>query len=183
MTQGVPGERPLADRLTVNVDGCAVDDLSFCGLPMVSVPADTGWDAFVAHAVESGWVGIELLSGLPGTVADVVTHNGGAHGQRVSDTVASVRTWDTVGGRQRTFAAADCGFVADGSRFLPASDEVARFRIIDVAFLFRQGDLTAPIDDDRLVAELGVAVGERVPLAQARNAALGLADVGSGRDQ
>ena len=148
--------------MAVNADGCAVDDLSFCGAVTVTVPADAGWEDLVATAVAEEWVGVESLAGLSGTVGEVVARAGSAYGQRVSDVVASVRTWDRVEDRQRTFTFADCRFAPDASRFAEAD----RYRLLDVSFLLRQGDLTSPIRDARLAAMLGIESGERVPLAR-----------------
>ena len=116
---------------------------------------------------------IEALAGLPGTVADVVVENGRAHGRAVADTVASVRTWDRALAAQRTFAAVDCGFVPGGSRFRERLGDGARYEILDVAFLFKQGDLSAPVDQT-LADALGIDAGARVPLAAVREAALKL---------
>lgn len=156
-------------EVAVNTDGCGVDDLSFCGAVSVTVPADVAWDDFVATAVTEQWVGVEALSGQPGSVGVVVASGRVAYGQGVGEVVASVRTWDEEADRQRTFAAADCEFRAGGSRF-SASD---RYRILDVAFLIRQGDLTAPVRDAQLLEVLGVDEGERVPLERVRTALLG----------
>src|SRR5699024_8203255 len=38
-----------------------------CGGAVVKVAAGEGWDDFVAHAVASGWAGVEALSGIPGS--------------------------------------------------------------------------------------------------------------------
>lgn len=150
----------------MNSDGCGVDDLSFCGAVSVTVPAEAVWDDFVAAAVAEQWVGVEALSGQLGTVGEVVAGGRTAYGQGVGEVVASVRTWDQETDRQRTFAAADCEFRAGSSRF----NESERYRILDVAFLMRQGDLTAAIRDAGLMALLGVEPGERVPLEQVREA-------------
>lgn len=150
----------------VNRDGCGVDDLSYCGAVEVTVPAGTAWDDFVAAAVDAGWVGVECLSGLPGTVGEAVAANRTAYGQAVADTVASVRTVDDEG-RQHTVACADCGFGEGTSRFAGDPDSIA-----SVDFLMRQGDLTRPVTDAALVALLGIAPGERVALTRVRAALL-----------
>ena len=65
-----------------------------CGGVVVTVAAGEPWDPFVAHAVERRWVGIEALSGIPGSVGATPIQNVGAYGQEVSQTLASVRVWD-----------------------------------------------------------------------------------------
>ena len=166
------GSAPLSvagRQVMVNADGCGVDDLSFCGAVTVTVPADLLWDDLVGVAVAQEWVGVEALHGLGGTVGEVVARAGAAYGQRVADVVASVRTWDRVEDRQRTFAAADCRFTQHGSRFAGTN----RYAVLDVSFLLRQGGLTAPIRDAGLVALLQVESGARVPLARVRTALVG----------
>ena len=166
---------PDHQGIDVNTDGCAVDDMAFCGAPVATVTAGQDWDGLVTLAVDSGWVGLEALAGIPGRVGAVVADNVTAHGQQPSDTVASVRTWDRRTQRQRTFPMIDCGFAPGRSRFQEVLDDgTVRYVVLDVAFLFQQGDVSAPIRDEGLAAALGARVGARVPLAEVREAALGL---------
>lgn len=142
-----------------------------CGGVLVTVAAGEPWDPFVARAVAEGWVGLEALSGIPGAVGSTPIQNVGAYGQEVAQTIASVRTWDRVDGRQRTFAAADCGFGYRHSRF---KAEPERYVVLDVTFQLRVGALGAPVAYAELARTLGVEPGERAPLADVRAAVLGL---------
>ena len=63
-----------------------------CGGAYVTVAAGEDWDALVARAVANGWVGLEALSGIPGSVGASPIQNVGASGQEVADTLARVRT-------------------------------------------------------------------------------------------
>ena len=45
---------------------------------------------------QEGWIGVEALSGIPGSVGATPIQNVGAYGQEVADTIASVRCWDRV---------------------------------------------------------------------------------------
>ncbi len=156
--------------IVVDDSACEVNDLAPCGGVQVSVPAHEVWDDLVARAVASDWVGLEALSGIPGTVADAVRVNAAAHGQAVADTAFSVRTWDRSIDAQKTFPLADCNFGPNTSRFLETLvDGSDRFELLDVAFLFRQGDLTTAILDAELAATLGIDVGGRLPLGTVRN--------------
>jgi UDP-N-acetylmuramate dehydrogenase len=142
-----------------------------CGVVSVTVGAGEPWDAFVESAVENGWVGVEALSGIPGTVGATPIQNVGAYGQEVAQTIARVRVWDRVLKGQRTFAAADCGFAYRHSRF---KADPSRHVVLDVTFDFHPGDLSAPIAYGELARTLGVEVGQRAPLAEVREAVLGL---------
>lgn len=147
-----------------------------CGGVMVTVAAGETWDDLVAHAVDRGWVGVEALSGIPGTVGATPIQNVGAYGQEVSQTIAQVRVWDRVLRGTRTFANADCRFGYRTSRF--KQDRLdpwgSRHVVLDVTFQFRIGTLAAPVAYAELARALGVEVGQRAPLADVREAVLGL---------
>jgi UDP-N-acetylmuramate dehydrogenase len=155
----------------VAADSDDPDDLACLGAVTVTVAAGESWDALVARGVDAGWVGIEALSGIPGSVGATPIQNVGAYGQEVSETLASVRTWDRKRGRLRTFAAADCGFGYRTSRF---KEEPGRFVVLDVTFLLKQGTLGAPVQYAELAATLGIELGQRAPLADVRAAVLKL---------
>lgn len=57
--------------------------------------ADSGawWDDIVAAAVDTGWWGVELMSGIPGNVGAAVAGNIAAYGQAVSDRLAWVEVY------------------------------------------------------------------------------------------
>ncbi|MCW2758471.1 MAG: murB, partial [Nocardioidaceae bacterium] len=137
----------------------------------VTVAAGESWDTFVATAVARGWVGVEALSGIPGSVGGTPIQNVGAYGQEVADTVARVRTWDRVDRTLRTYAAADCGFGYRTSRF---KQDPQRHVVLDVTFQLPLGDLGAPVRYAELARTLGVEEGGRAPLADVRAAVLAL---------
>ncbi|NLG21899.1 MAG: hypothetical protein GX555_10800 [Actinomycetales bacterium] len=152
--------------IVVDDSACDPHDLSPCGGVAVTVVGDVVWDVLVGAAVRSGWPGLEALAGVGRTVSEVIRTNPASHGQTVSDVVATVRTWDRRLDAQRTFPWSDCDFTPGGSRFaelLP--DGSQRYEILDASLLFKQGDLTAPVTDPALVRSLGIAPGDRVPLA------------------
>lgn len=145
---------------------------SGCSGAIVTVAAGENWDALVARAVEEEWGGgIECLAGIPGLVGATPIQNVGAYGSEVSQLIASVRTWDRATDRQATFAVADCGFAFRSSRF---KADPNRYLILAVTFQLPLGSLSAPIRYPELARTLGVAVGERVPAARAREAVLRL---------
>ncbi len=154
----------------VRTDGVeASGDL--CGGATVEVAAGTDWEALVERAQQEGWVGIECLSGIPGSTGATPLQNVGAYGQEVSQTIASVRTWDRHVGSQRTFAAAECAFGYRTSRF---KAEPGRYVVLAVTFAFRFGDLSTPLTYAELARTVGVPHGQRAPLAEVRQAVLDL---------
>lgn len=142
-----------------------------CGGAVVRVAAGEVWDDFVARAVASGWSGVEALSGIPGSVGATPVQNVGAYGQEVAQTIAQVRAWDRVERRQRTWAAADCGFSYRHSRF---KSEPGRHLILEVTFQLPTASLGAPVAYAELARSLGVEVGQRAPAADVRDAVLRL---------
>ena len=160
------------DGRVVRIETTGVEaDEDLCGGAMVTVAAGEPWDPFVAQAVDRGWVGVEALSGIPGSVGATPVQNVGAYGQEVAQTVASVRCWDRSEGRVRTFAGSECRFGYRTSRF---KRDPHRFVVLTVTFQFRLGDLSAPVEYGELARALGVPVGARVPMSDVRQAVLAL---------
>ena len=160
------------DRTVIRVltQGVVVD-LDSCSGAMVTVQAGETWDAIVARAVDEEGVGVEALSGIPGSVGATPIQNVGAYGQEVAQTIASVRVFDRYDREIRTVAAADCGFTYRSSRF---KAEPNRFVVLTVTFQFPLGDLGAPIAYAELARTLGVEIGARAPAARVREAVLEL---------
>jgi UDP-N-acetylmuramate dehydrogenase len=138
---------------------------------LVRVAAGEDWDAFVAHAVERSWVGVEALAGIPGLLGATPIQNVGAYGQEVAQTVARVRVWDRVLKGVRTFANAECGFGYRTSRF---KADPGRHVVLDVTFQLSLGSLGASVQYAELARTLGVEIGQRAPLAHVRDAVLEL---------
>ncbi|MDO4785040.1 MAG: UDP-N-acetylmuramate dehydrogenase [Propionibacteriaceae bacterium] len=146
-------------------------DVSDCGGAVVRVAAGEVWDEFVAEAVSQGWVGVEALSGIPGLAGATPLQNVGAYGADVSQTIASVRTFDRQRGQFATFPLAECGFGYRTSRFKQAG---GRYVVVEVVFHFPLGDWSAPIRYSELAGRLGVREQQRAPLAAVREAVLGI---------
>ncbi|HET9841798.1 MAG TPA: UDP-N-acetylmuramate dehydrogenase [Nocardioides sp.] len=164
------------DGIVVEVatTGVAADhegDDPTCGGILVTVAAGESWETLVEHAVANHWVGVEALSGIPGSVGATPIQNVGAYGQEVSQTLASVRVWDRRLKGMRTFAAADCGFAYRTSRF---KADPGRHLVLSVTFQFRQGELGAPVTYAELARTLGVEPGSRPRTSDVRQAVLDL---------
>ncbi|MGN8247016.1 UDP-N-acetylmuramate dehydrogenase [Cellulomonas soli] len=166
--------------------GIQVPDASACAGVTLTVPAGTPWDEVVAYAVEHGLFGVEALSGIPGSTGATPVQNVGAYGQEVAQSIAHVRVWDRARGRVRTLPFVTLAFGYRSSllkRSMRTADPAdprspwaptPRYVVLDVTFQLRPGSLSAPIAYAELARTLGVAVGERAPLAQVRQAVLGL---------
>ena len=140
-----------------------------CSGGLITVQAGEDWDELVSWANAEGFVGIETLAGIPGTVGAAPIQNIGAYGHEVSEVIARVRTFDRRERKVVTFAVTDCDFGYRTSRFKRESD---RYLILDVAFQMKQGEMSAPIQYQELADALGVSLGERAPLKQVLEATL-----------
>ncbi len=150
----------------------------------LTVAAGEDWDAVVAACVGEGLAGLECLSGIPGRAGATPIQNVGAYGQEVAERIISVRVYDRKRGAVLDLAGADCGFAYRTSAFKrsiqaePAPGEPAavtgRFVVLTVRFLLARDRLSAPVRYAELARALGIAEGDRAPLAAVRSAVLGL---------
>ncbi|MGY5765872.1 UDP-N-acetylmuramate dehydrogenase [Brachybacterium sp. DNPG3] len=184
-----PGEAPRLDA-TCEVgpsgepDGIPVDPADLtpldptCGGAIVEHFAGVSWDRAVQYAIAREMIGVEALSGIPGTVGATPIQNVGAYGQEVASTISRVRTWDREKGAVRTFFAADCDFSYRDSVFKrtrfdgPVPSATGRYVVLSVTFQHTIGRLSAPIRYAQLAEVLGVEVGARAPMTEVREAVL-----------
>ena len=156
----------------------AVQDDGFCGGVSVTATAGTPWDELVARAVSDEWVGLEALSGIPGSVGAAPVQNIGAYGAELSDTLASVRTWDRERGAVQTLVLVALGFGYRTSvlkRSLAAPyGPTPRYVVLDVTVHTRFGSRSAPVRYQQLADALGIAVGGTAPIADVRESVLRL---------
>jgi UDP-N-acetylmuramate dehydrogenase len=136
----------------------------------VRVEAGEQWDDVVAAAVTAGWSGVECLAGIPGMAGATPIQNVGAYGQEVAETITAVHVWDRRAGRTRTLPPTRCGFGYRTSVFKRSQ----RWVVLAVEFRLAVSGLGAPVRYAELAAALGVALGDRAPLAAVRDAVLGL---------
>ncbi|MFL5846461.1 MAG: UDP-N-acetylmuramate dehydrogenase [Solirubrobacteraceae bacterium] len=137
----------------------------------LAVQAGEPWDGFVARAVERGRAGVECLAGIPGSVGATPIQNVGAYGQDVSETITAVRVLDRRSGAIEDLTPEQCGF---GYRTSAFKREPGRWVVLRVSFLLPHAEVSGPIRYAELARTLGVSVGAPAPLADVREAVLGL---------
>ena len=137
----------------------------------LTVQAGNDWDDVVAFAVEQGVAGIEALSGIPGSTGATPVQNVGAYGQEVAQTITAVRVFDRAEKAERTLTPDECGFAYRDSRL---KRDPGRFVVLDVTFLLDESPLSRPVGYAELARTLGVEIGETAPLADVREAVIGL---------
>ncbi|WP_067142654.1 UDP-N-acetylmuramate dehydrogenase [Microtetraspora malaysiensis] len=156
------------DGLVVRAASTGVE---IAGDGRVTARAGEDWDALVFRCVTEGLAGVECLSGIPGLVGSTPIQNVGAYGQDVSQTVTGVRVYDRTAGEIRELSADQCGFAYRHSLF---KEEPGRHIVLAVTYALARSPLSGPVAYKELAARLGVEIGERVPLAEAREAVLAL---------
>ena len=159
------------------------------GRASVAVEAGEDWDALVSWSVGEQLAGLECLSGIPGLTGATPIQNVGAYGQEVAETIESVRAYDRHRGAVVQLSSAECEFGYRTSAFKRAwagpaatrrpgraarGEATGRFVVLGVTFALAVSPLSAPVRYPELASRLGVAVGQRVPLAAARAAVLEL---------
>jgi UDP-N-acetylmuramate dehydrogenase len=142
-----------------------------CSGGMITVAAGENWDEFVKWSIDNGFVGMESLSGIPGTIGASPIQNIGAYGHEVAEFIARVRTYDRKSGEQKTFSNSECGFEYRSSLFKKEKD---RYVILDVTFQLERGEMSLPIKYAELAKALNVYIEDRVLIEQARAAVLSL---------
>jgi UDP-N-acetylmuramate dehydrogenase len=166
--------------------------------------AGANWDDLVQSAVSLGSSGYAALSGIPGTVGGVIAQNAGAFGSEISDLVISVRAFNRIEGKVRTFTADQLSLGYRTSGFKKNSDWIiisAKFFLLGPAspstvgfsptktvktkkgsarplVVLPENELSASAIDEikyqSLAEHLGVAIGDYVSSSQVREAVLEL---------
>ncbi len=137
---------------------------------LVRVAAGQPWDEFAAETVAQGWSGVECLSGIPGAAGGAAIQNISAYGQDVGQIVTEVSVYDRDEGAVVVVPAQECLFEQRHSRFRHTD----RWVVLDVTLRLRVEEQSGPIVYDGLAQALSVPVGQRVPVAAAREAVLAL---------
>ena len=137
----------------------------------LTVEAGEAWEPFVARCVAEGLAGVESLSGIPGSIGATPIQNVGAYGQEVAETIVSVRVLDRERDAVEEMPPDACGFTYRSSAFKRVP---GRWVVLAVTFALERRALSAPLAYAELARTLGVRPGEGAPLADVREAVLGL---------
>jgi UDP-N-acetylmuramate dehydrogenase len=141
------------------------------GIDGVTAAAGEDWDALVTRTLAEGYSGLEALSGIPGTVGASPIQNIGAYGAELAAHVGELEVFDRVADEVVRLSATECGFAYRSSRF---KQEPGRWVVLSVTFALTKGSLSAPVGYAELAEAVGVALGERAPAAEVRQAVLTL---------
>ena len=146
-------------------------EVDACSGATLTIGAGEDWDLFVQTTINSGFAGLETLSGIPGTVGAAPIQNIGAYGHEVSEFITRVRTYDRQEKAIKTFTNSQCEFSYRNSHF---KAHPGRYVILEVQFQIRIGEESDPITYLELSRKLGVQLGDKAPVAATRAAVLEL---------
>lgn len=112
------------------------------GSALITAGSGENWDEFVASTVAEGYIGVESLSLIPGTVGATPVQNVGAYGQEISQTLVHVTAYDTQLKKMVTIKKEDCALAYRTSRF--KTNDHGRFFITYVTFRLKKGNPQPP---------------------------------------
>ena len=146
-------------------------EVDACSGATLTIGAGEDWDLFVQTTINSGYAGLETLSGIPGTVGAAPIQNIGAYGHEVSEFISRVRTYDRQEKALKTFTNSECEFSYRNSYF---KAHPGRYVVLEVQFQIRIGEESDPITYLELARKLGVQLGDKAPVVATREAVLEL---------
>lgn len=133
---------------------------------LIDAEAGEPWHPFVQWTLQQGFVGLENLSLIPGTVGAAPMQNIGAYGVELKDSFAGLTALDRNSGELREFSLAECDFAYRDSLF---KREAERWVILRVRFALSR---SAPLHLDygpvrQRLADQGIAVATAMDVSRA----------------
>jgi UDP-N-acetylmuramate dehydrogenase len=136
---------------------------------LVTAAAGVEWDRLVSLVVEQGLAGIEMLSGIPGSVGGTPVQNVGAYGTEISEVIEAVTVYDRQTGLVEKWGRDRCGFGSHRQSTFKHSD---RWVVLDVTLRLHRSDQSDPVKAPVIAERLGISVRGTASLADAREAVL-----------
>ena len=118
----------------------------------VNVPANFSFDALANILCDEGIAGVEMLSGIPGTVGAAIVQNIAAYGQKISDVFRSARAFDIAAGALLNLNADDLMFSYRSSALKPRNRYTPDKILLDVALKFGSHDKLQEIQHTEVLA-------------------------------
>ena len=159
--------------LLVRTRGIEFDDPDDSGRVLVRAEAGEQWDALVRESLARGLRGIEMLSGIPGSVGAAPVQNIGAYGGELSGVLARIEAVLSDGEGARWIGTDELG-LAYRTSALKRGELGGIVTRVELR-LEQAGDgLAAPVGYAQLAQTLDIEVGDRVPLQTLRAAVVRL---------
>lgn len=157
------------DATVIHAVSSGIERLDSRSGAVLRIQAGQSWDDLVARTVAEGFVGLEALSGIPGSVGAAPIQNIGAYGQELASTLVAVEFLDGITGVRSRVEAAELELGYRTSTLKQGRPGI----VLAVELALTSGDTTIA-GYDQLAGALGVAVGDAVPLAAVRERVLAL---------
>ena len=110
---------------------------------IVEAQAGENWHRFVSFCLEQGWLGLENLALIPGTVGAAPVQNIGAYGVELEQRVHSIQCWDLERAQWQHYTAQQCEFAYRDSLFKRAG--AGRYLITAVQFILSKASGWQPV--------------------------------------
>lgn len=136
----------------------------------VVAEAGASFDALVAASLARGAAGLEVLSGIPGSIGATPLQNVGAYGREIAEFVQWIEVIDRAGGAPLRVSAAECGFGYRHSRFRGKSEHV----VTQVCLRLPKQTSSLPLRYAELSRALQLSPGQSAKSTQVREVVLGL---------
>ncbi len=162
LSNTVLGEE-LEAPLLLYRDGPVIDIAQTGNSIMVRAAGSCRFDSLVELLCEQGIPGLELLSGIPGTVGGAVVQNIAAYGQRFSDRFASARAFDLHTGSMVDLDAEALDFSYRASSLKRSAGYTSRMVVLETVLEFPRDARPDPIAYKDIVtrhAECGRALDD-----------------------
>jgi len=156
------------EGLVIRVRVRGIEERGFtdnAGRVLCEIGAGEELDRVIVQAIESGYGGLECLSGIPGYVGATPIQNVGAYGQEIADTVITVRVLDRATRRVEVFDNAACRFTYRNSMF--KSEQRHRYVILAVTLALTPNG-SPRVHYPEIVRELSLRGGDPGSLADVR---------------
>lgn len=98
------------DRNNINQGIVIIENENNQEYVTVSVSGGINWDDWVEYSIQKGWIGLENLSLIPGTVGAAPIQNIGAYGVEVKDHINQIIGWDIRKGEKTVLSNCNCTF-------------------------------------------------------------------------
>ncbi len=135
----------------------------------VTAAAGVEWEPLVGAIVSEGLVGVEALSGIPGSVGGTPVQNVGAYGTLTSHVLESLTVYDRTTGLVEQWLPQRCGFGSHRQSVFKHSD---RWVVLDVTLRLRRSRQSIPVTARQIAKRLGIEIGGTASPGDVREAVL-----------
>lgn len=108
----------------VNIEITPLVEGASAGSLLLRTGGSVAVSSLLRRAAQEGWGGLELLTGIPGSIGGVVTMNAGTHLGEARDRLRRIEIFELASGEQRIFEASEFKYEYRKNHFLPAGSIV-----------------------------------------------------------